>query len=76
MALCSSRKPFFPAVDLWYLSYRIPWLFTRDRVSKTRVGRDVAESREVVGEWEYAAVILAVFCLFTQLWNAFIVTVN
>ena len=51
-------------------------MFTRDGVSKTRVGRDVAESREVVGGWEYAAVILAVFGLFTQLWNAFMVTVN
>ena len=48
----------------------------RDRVSKTRVGRDVAEAREVVGGREYAAVILAVFCLSMQLWNAFMVTVN
>lgn len=63
---------FFPAVDLWNLSYRVPWLCTRDQVSKARVGRDVTESREVVGGWEYAAVILAVsasLCSFgVHLW--------
>ena len=35
---------FSPAVDLWNLSYRVPWLCTRDQVSKARVGRDVTES--------------------------------
>ena len=49
----------------------------RDQVSKTSVERDVRKSKEVVvGGWEYTAVILAVFCLFMQLWNAFVVTVN